>query len=608
MRRAVFSALLACVTPCVAQLPFAFPGIPQQHDLFTSLLDEPHVLEVRRISGGGTTSFTIEFTNQTGGTTTSTQNSSQESPESRFVAKLQAGKSYRMPHSVREILGAQGVTELARRLRGKPLSELRGLRPFCATVLDQGIGESTYSIVMQESGGRVWHLKGLMEDKDTRQIAAFLQGGRRFEFPAALDDALLTPEKRAERAKPSNTATAVLWRYLGEWRGTLESNPKAKVDMICHARPDGSGIWREITFHSGEDELTPLPDISIVEFDRSAGTYLAGGMAENSPPPLVSSWDEKTRTFTTVLPADDRGLKRVNTATFTRDDRIDWKTTTMSQKGQALASSGGHYERIHGPGSEPKQPPEPTRITDGAINIPLPPLPEFPKIDFSELGTSPPFRARVISPQVTPDSISVTFAVANGHQMKMNYSGKGVGKSPMAKILAKLKEDTSYEFPHCLHHPDEKPADGPTTPAMKELAPFVGEWRVRVRDNQGTLQDTPSRKRYFWSADGKFLWREYIHPNSTLLEYIRHDTDSGQYVFAGELFETDVKKNHARWDAATRTYTTEYLIGTGSPGVVRAESVRTFKSDDLIEWRSKQMNADGTVVNESSGTYERIKP
>jgi hypothetical protein len=544
---------------------------------------------------------------------------SDETMESRFVAKLQAGKSYRMPHCVIDFLGAESAAALARRLPGRQLGELRSLRPFLATVLDQGLGQSTYSIVLRDAGGRLWHLKGLIEDKETRQVCSCLQSGKRFEFPAVLDDALLAPEKRLERAKPKNTSTAVLWRYLGEWRGTLDADPKAKVEMICHARPDGSGIWREITFHDGVSELPPLPDIAVMEFDRSEGAYLAGSMAQTNARPLVSTWNEKSRTFTTVLPVDDRGLKRVNKATFTREDRIDWKTTTLSQKNEELASSGGHYDRVRGPGDAEKEAPPPTPVSDmqhspaghtaAAASAPLPFLPalsELPTVNFSNLGKCPPFRAKIVSLEVSADELVLKLGRLSGADLTIRSMDKGIGSSPMAKALSQLKKDTFYDFPHCIHHPGEAPAGGPATPAMKALEPFVGEWKVRIRDRQGALVETPAKMRYYWSADGKCLWRESVAPTHSILEYTRHDADNGCYVSALELTE-DVKKASSTWDAGTRTYTTELMLGS-PPGVVLAKGARTFKSPDLVEWSNKQLTSDGTVANESSGTYERIKP
>ena len=607
MTRFVLCAFFTGVMSCAGQLPFPFP---QQQTLFSPMLDEPHVFVVKEITGNRP-SFGIRIERQGGNTFTQSMTSSAETPESRFISKLIVGGRYRMPHCVIDFLGKDEAAKIVHLLPGKPLSELNGMRPFRAEVLDQGMGESFYSIVILEAGGRMHHLKGMMEDKQTRAVAAFLTRGRSFEFPAALEDALRTQQEREDRAKPKNDATAVLRRYLGEWSGALDANPKAKVNMQCHWRPDGSGIWREITFHDGEGALPPLPDIVIMEYNRAEDVYLAGSIEAGAPAPLQSTWNEKTRTFTTLLPMDDRGLKRVNEATFTREDRIDWKTTTRSQKNEILETSSGHYDRVRGPDTQEKEPPPPTRITDGAISMPLPPmapLPELPKVTIAGLGSSPPFRAKVTSVAVKPDEVHIALTLPTGQKLDLKDSSPGIGQSATGKALAMLQPDTTYEFPHCILHPNAKPAEGPATPEMKELQPFMGEWKARVRDKKGDLQDSTSHIRYYWSADGSFVWREMVSMGFSHLEHLIHDTKSGRYTFAPALIKADTKKNSARWDATTRTYKTDWVLGSGPPGAVRAESVRTFKSDDLIEWTSRQFNADDTVVNESSGTYERIKP
>ena len=263
--------------------PFLAPGY------FGGLLDEPHVAEVRKVSSDGG-NFSITLSRGGSEEMTISQTSSLATSASNLVARLKAGRRYLFPHCVIDLLGHDQAILLFRLQPGQPLASLSGSKPFRAVVLDQGISESNYSIIVQEAGGRIHHLQGRFDEHpDVRAIAMFLSRGRSVEFPAVLEDALLTKEKRAERAKPENEATAVLSRYLGEWRGGMDGNPKAKIEMVCHTRPDGSGIWREITFRDGSEEVPALPDINIVEYDRATQAYLAGSLAEGSPPPLRST-------------------------------------------------------------------------------------------------------------------------------------------------------------------------------------------------------------------------------------------------------------------------------------------------------------------------------
>lgn len=585
--------------------------------LFTSLLEPTHVVTVRALTSSKT-AFTIRFSREGWPEKTISQSSSVETLEARFVSHLQAGRSYRYPQVVLELLGKGPAFDIVRSMAGKPLESLSSEKPFRAVVLDQGFSETHYTIILQEADGSLRHLQGAFETDRIRKQAKLLSRGRSFEFPAVLEDALLTEEQRAQRAKPENEATAALYRYLGEWRGGIEGNPNAKIDMACHARPDGSGIWREITFTDGTEELPPLPDIQIVEYDGSAQAYLAGSLAEGSPPPLRSTWDEASRTFTSILPVDDDGLKRVNTATFTREDRIDWKTSTQSQNGEVKTISAGHYDRVRVPddGESDVLPPTNYEI-QGAAGF----FSNSFALKPSELSTCEPFRAEIKSISLQDDSIEIQFRHANGTSDTQRERRSGIGKSDLAKALAQLKEGQVYEFPFCIQHPGQPEVGKPTTPAMKALEPFIGKWCRKIRDEHGKLYDSMNMAlRCFWSADGTALWFESHTPGGqgtdmtgkvvslpaqTSLVRISHDPDTGEYTESVGRHGSLQKRVRATWDKEKRAYSWKGVVSQ-SHGI-EGEGVRTFITADKIEWQSRHRRSDGTLANEFSGYYERIK-
>ena len=596
-------------------MPFAPP-----QGLFSPLLEEPHIVEVREISSDGK-SFSLKLSRGYGGEMTFSQTSSGATMESKFVSHLKVGRRYLFPHCVIDTLGLEPVVNIIRMHPGQPLASLSGSKPFRAVVLDQGISESNYSIIVQEAGGRIHHLQGRFDEHpDVRGIAMFLSRGRGVEFPAVLEDALLTKDKRAERAKPENEATAVLQRYLGEWRGGMEGNPKAKIEMVCHTRPDGSGIWREITFRDGSEEVPALPDINIVEYDGGTQVYLAGSLTEGSPPPLRSTWNEKTRTFTTILPVDDRGLKRVNTATFTRDDRIDWKTTSRDQKDQILSTTSGFYDRVHGPWNEEDDPMVPTPLFEMRPSVQAAqPLAE-PSFSgtVEKLASCPAFRAKVISVEVKSDEVTLELLHTSGYQKKLFEKIAGLGASDLGKALSALKKGETYEFPFCLQHPGQAPAERPATPEMKALEPFIGKWRAFDQEKDGSFKALGTSARYFWSADGASLWREDIYPGlnpatgmpgggpeKSHLILITYDSESKCYVEAEEHEWPSVREHSAKWDASKKSYIWQYDLTKPVPR--KAEGTRHFVSEDRIEYVVKHFPVNGASGGEDSGYYERIK-
>lgn len=596
-------------------MPFAPP-----QGLFSPLLEEPHIVEVREISSDGK-SFSLKLSRESRGEMTFSQTSSGATMESKFASHLKVGRRYLFPHCVIDMLGLEPVVNIIRMHPGKPLASLSGSKPFRAVVLDQGIGESNYSIIVQEAGGRIHHLQGRFDEHpDVRGIAMFLSRGRSVEFPAVLEDALLTKDKRAERAKPENEATAVLQRYLGEWRGGIDGNSKAKIEMVCHARPDGSGIWREITFSDGSEEVPALPDINIVEYDRGTQVYLAGSLAEGSPPPLRSTWDEKTRTFTTILPADDRGLKRVNTATFTRDDRIDWKTTSRDQKDQILSTTSGFYDRVHGPWNEEDTPMVPTPLFEMRPSVqaaqPLAP-PSFTGT-VEKLASFPAFRAKVIFIEVQKDEVTIELLHTSGDQKKLFEKISGLAASDLGKALSALKKGETYEFPFCIQHPGQTPAEKPSTPEMKALEPFIGNWKAFYKQQDGSFTPRGTSARYFWSADGTALWREITYPkvdpltgkpipgpSTKHLDLITYDAEAKCYVETEEHALPSVRERPAKWDAAKKSYHWQSEVANRLPR--KAEGVRRIVSADRFDYEARHLSVNGALEGVETGYYERIK-
>ena len=616
-------------------MPFA----PHQ-GLFSALLEEPHIVEVREISSDGkgfsltlsrgegsemtfsqNTSVSFKASRVDGSGMTSSQNVSVATNESKFVSNLKVGHRYLFPHCVIDTLGLEAALQIIRMHVGQPLASLSGSKPFRAVVLDQGMGESNYSIILQEAGGRNHHLQGRFDEhRDVRAVALHLSRGRSVEFPAVLEDALLTKEKRVERARPENEATAALYRYLGEWRGRMGSNPKAKIEMVCHARPDGSGIWREITFRDGGEDVPALPDINIVEYDRAGQVYLAGSLAEGSAPPLRSTWDEKIRTFTTTLPADEGGLQRVNTATFTREDRIDWKTTSRDQNGHVVSTSSGHYERVHAPWNEEDVPQVPSPLLEAKVSTQTSqPLgsPSFTGT-VEKLVSCSAFRAKVISIEVQNDEVTIELLHTSGDQKKLFEKVPGLGASDLGNALSVLKKGETYEFPFCIQHPGQTPAEKPATPEMKVLEPFIGNWKAFHKQQDGSFTPRGTSARYFWSADGTALWREMTYPtvdslsgkpipgpSTKHLDLITYDAEARCYVETEEHALPSVRERPAKWEAATNSYHWQSQLMNRLPR--KAEGFRRIVSADRFDYEARHLSVNGALAGEETGYYERIK-
>lgn len=622
----IIAALCVTLTRAAGQFP---SGVPVNDGIFSSILDAPYFAEVSELRTTAT-SFSVRLTRENQVSSTYARSSNVQNLESEFVAGLKAGQRYRFPQCVIDILGLEKTLAVVRTRPGIPLSQFTSEIPFRAVVLDQGIGENTYSIILQETGGRLHHLQGVLNEPNMHPMAISLSRGRTYEFPAMIEDALLSREERLAKSKPKTPHTAVLQLYLGVWRGHLDDNPAAQIEMTCHPRADGDGIWREIKLDMGSHDVPPAPAISIVEYDRMEKSYRVYTLPPGDAPPLSSSWDESTKTFTAVLPNDDQGHRRINTVTFTRDDRIDWKTITQNGKGGTTSAISGHYERLRTIEEDETEPLPPSSYTASITlpftmrTVPALPSPEPPYwTTLAGLSSSPPFRARLTSLVVTDNTLSLQLLHTNGAYNTRTEIRPGIGESDLGKALSRLNKGEVYEFPHCLDHPDQKEADQPDSPEMKALEPFIGTWSGKVRNNSGKPGPIApaATVRYFWSADGKALWREHAsasgntkgvngpsvtRPGRTTLTRISYDPATREYVETNENPAAYPASVRAAWDAEKRSYT--WKGGMGRSPETNGSGTRTFNSPDLIEWQSREFKTDGTLLQESSGTYERIKP
>lgn len=324
--------------------------------VFTLLHTKPFVAEVTSVSSGAS-GFKLALRADDGGESKFEYLSSIPTPEQQFVAQLKAHQRYAFPQCLMDFLGLDETVRLMRTLPSRAsffpstpsvpsgLMDLGRKHPFRATVLDPGLGEKSCAMVLQGADSRLYLASGPYTSDLAQKIAKKLKRGETYEFPAALEDVLLAEDQRAAKARPKLPEIAVLGRYIGAWSGTLESDATAKVQMNCHWLADGTGIWRELSFgHEGSEE-TPTLDIARILYDAGAKAYMSADPAAGGAGALTSTWDEATRTFTTALPTPMSGQTRINTATFTTEARIDWKTVTQDASGKVISTKRGSYVR-----------------------------------------------------------------------------------------------------------------------------------------------------------------------------------------------------------------------------------------------------------------------
>lgn len=554
---------------------------------------------------------------------------------------LQVGRAYTFPDAF-QVPGDDSAE-----FTQVPLLGLEKRSPFRALVDRVEVADDRVSLrLCCADGSKIEYLhSGAQDLAKAKSLVASLQPEETYEFPAVL-------EGKKPAAPPAGAEP--LDQYVGDWRGTLDDDAAFFITMRCAWRADGQGLWREIMYDdsSGAD---PVYDIAIMTADAEGKKFLASDPRDANKLPATSSYDPATKIFTTRLPSFKVGVIRSNTATFTDANTITWKTLTRSDTGAVLSTTSGTYRRLT------KKP-----VSDELAEVPSFGKPETltalaesftkapPPNELLKLQNLPPFRATVLKRRIADDRIGLDLCISGHEPVAVEHTGQEDWDKAL-KLAERLREGGTYEFPDVTADaPVAPPADAPPAPAtdaMRALQPFIGTWKDPAHPDKGNLN------RFFWKADGTGLWRETTHsmapppadadtgggaydlaaattlkaldeapPLQTSQRLITYDARRQCYVESmpvalhrrvsivnGEKTVSHTltanapaaKGHEGRWDAATQTYTWSEIRDLPQLDT-KYSGTRRFVSPDRIEWTSRVTAADGKVIQENAGTYQRV--
>ncbi len=601
--------------------------------ILSNLLKEPFYGEITGLTKGEAT-YKIDYGAQGGGAMVASRHEVKSaSPlEMKFISSLQQGRRYAFPQCILDALGYNDVIQLLRagpelyamRAQSMPglrkLTSLGGSLPFRARVIDIEAGSELYSVIVQAADTRFIHFSGGYETEDLRRVVQYLKRGETYEFPAVLKDALLTEEQRQQKAKPQDTDVEVLGRYIGEWQGTLEDAPKARILMRCHWNADGTGIWRELTFERNPGVEPAMPAIAVITYDADLRCYLDTSYALGSPPPLKMAWDSAAKSFTSTLPPNGDRL-RVTTATFASHDRISWQTVTRSSTGEHISTIEGSYKRVSDTAQVAALPPELEREKRAFQAIHLPSGYAETVTGLLNLRSLPPFRGKITALSIDEKEINAIIDCVDGRHYSV-LQGKDQDWDKALAAAKRLTIDQTFEFPDVLADDYVEPAaDAPPSQAMSALEMFIGEWRSQV-DSSLASSKASSTYRHFWKRDGQGMWREDFVPASTfeqggrqvrvaariVLSLITHDPSTGNYIETRSMPEQQPQQSHLAWDPNSKVSTQTIALPSPNGGTGgQRQIIRRFVSRDRIEWVSTGTQPDGKPLAEVKGHTERIK-
>lgn len=164
-------------------------------------------------------------------------------------------------------------------------------------------------------------------------------------FPDALESALAGRQAEPRAPDKSSKPFQLLSRYVGSWQGRIDGRPDEQVEVHYQWHASGKALWRSMTWTVGKDE-PPIKRLHYISYDAKTDTCLEEEHQKPDSGTRQHRWDEKSRSFVSEVPGQEQGQSIVTTATFTTEDRIDWKTVQQDARGTEKIMSSGHYQRI----------------------------------------------------------------------------------------------------------------------------------------------------------------------------------------------------------------------------------------------------------------------
>jgi hypothetical protein len=276
----------------------------------------------------------------------------------KVLLYLEVGKEYDFPQAIKDALGPDvtaalmaipGPQDAPQALSPAALLALRSGPPFLASVEDNSLLGGVFTLRLAEDSQKVTLFTGTATEEHQR-VLAYLKKGTIYEFPDAIRQALLPEAERRNIQVPLAPNLKPLNRYIGRWIGNITDHPEISIQMRCLWRADARGLWRILTTRNATSQEPPFIEAAIIEYDDAKSAYRITVPAEPDRPAIYTDWDEPTLTFTSKVLNAEAGETKINRATFSGQDRIDWRTDTMSNTaGSLLGTTRGIYARLNQP-------------------------------------------------------------------------------------------------------------------------------------------------------------------------------------------------------------------------------------------------------------------
>lgn len=228
---------------------------------------------------------------------------------------------------------------------GDSIVGLKYCSPFRAKVVAKSVTQDSVSITLLRTDGQQSTLvqQGSFGLGVTVAVVDRLDEGGFYEFPHVFSTTRADPPRDVQPATPEMKA---LSKWIGQWQNVHDKDPQRKEFQKFTWKADGKGIWRETMIGSPGSHFN-MVCASLITYDDEKKTYLETRTSPATKLVMTRTWDAANQSFKGRIELPDgKGKALDSSATFSGDDRIDWKsefTLPGKDKTQTLT---GHYERM----------------------------------------------------------------------------------------------------------------------------------------------------------------------------------------------------------------------------------------------------------------------
>lgn len=232
--------------------------------------------------------------------------------------------------------------------QGAAAESLVGLKycsPFRAKVVSKSVTSDSVSLTLLRTDGRQSTImqSGNLGLGVAVEVVDRLDEGGFYEFPHVFST---TRSDLPREVQPATPEMKALSKWIGQWQNVHDQAATRREFQKFTWKADGKGIWRETMVQSPGSQFD-MVCATLITYDTDKKIYLETNTSSSAKLVMTRSWDAKKQSLKGRIEFSSGPVKALDSiATFTSDDRIDWKSEFTLPGKDKVQTITGHYERM----------------------------------------------------------------------------------------------------------------------------------------------------------------------------------------------------------------------------------------------------------------------